>query len=82
MTPTLASPLLLPNGSVLPNRLAKAAMEENMATTGQLPGTAIHALYQAWAEGGVDPSQIISVNRTEFASYKIGSKITSSADLQ
>ena len=52
MTPTLASPLLLPNGSMLPNRLAKAAMEENMATTGQLPGTAIHTLYQAWAEGG------------------------------
>jgi 2,4-dienoyl-CoA reductase-like NADH-dependent reductase (Old Yellow Enzyme family) len=36
----------------LPNRLAKAAMEENMADSGQLPGAAIHRLYRAWADGG------------------------------
>ncbi len=53
MTTSLASPLHLPNGSTLPNRLAKAAMEENMAASGQLPGPAIHSLYQAWAQGGV-----------------------------
>ncbi|MBV6325064.1 NADH:flavin oxidoreductase/NADH oxidase family protein [Duganella violaceipulchra] len=45
--------LTLPNGSTLPNRLAKAAMEENMADTGQLPGPALNRLYQRWAEGGV-----------------------------
>jgi 2,4-dienoyl-CoA reductase-like NADH-dependent reductase (Old Yellow Enzyme family) len=44
--------LTLPNGSSLPNRLAKAAMEESMAEAGQLPGVAIHRLYQRWAEGG------------------------------
>jgi len=45
--------LTLPNGSTLPNRLAKAAMEENMADAGQLPGPALNRLYQSWAEGGV-----------------------------
>ncbi|RFP23201.1 NADH:flavin oxidoreductase/NADH oxidase family protein [Duganella sp. BJB488] len=45
--------LALPNGSTLPNRLAKAAMEENMADAGQLPGPALNRLYQSWAEGGV-----------------------------
>lgn len=48
----LFTPLTLPNGSTLPNRLAKAAMEESMADAGQLPGAAIHRLYQRWAEGG------------------------------
>ncbi len=48
----LFSPLTLPNGSLLPNRLAKAAMEENMAEAGQLPGAALHALYRVWAQGG------------------------------
>jgi len=52
MTLSINSPLALPNGSVLPNRLAKAAMEENMAVAGQLPGLAIRRLYEAWSQGG------------------------------
>jgi 2,4-dienoyl-CoA reductase-like NADH-dependent reductase (Old Yellow Enzyme family) len=48
----LFSSLTLPNGSVVPNRIAKAAMEENMAAVGQLPGPAIFELYRAWASGG------------------------------
>ena len=48
----LSTPLSLPNGAVIPNRVAKAAMEENMADAGQLPGPALRALYSAWAEGG------------------------------
>jgi 2,4-dienoyl-CoA reductase-like NADH-dependent reductase (Old Yellow Enzyme family) len=52
ITSTMFSSLQLPNGSILPNRLAKAAMEENMADSGQLPGAAIHRLYRAWADGG------------------------------
>ncbi len=48
----LFSPLTLPGGGTLPNRLAKAAMEEGMAEPGQLPGPAIHRLYQRWAQGG------------------------------
>lgn len=48
----LFTPLTLPNGSTLPNRLAKAAMEESLAEPGQLPGAVIQRLYQRWAEGG------------------------------
>ena len=46
------SPLTLPNGQTLPNRLCKAAMEENMAEQGQLPGQDLVNLYRQWAEGG------------------------------
>jgi 2,4-dienoyl-CoA reductase-like NADH-dependent reductase (Old Yellow Enzyme family) len=48
----LSTPLQLPNGAVIPNRVAKASMEENMADAGQVPGPAIRALYAAWAAGG------------------------------
>ena len=46
-------PLTLPNGAVVPNRIAKAAMEENMADSGQLPGERLRRLYESWAKGGV-----------------------------
>ena len=46
-------PLTLPNGQSIPNRLCKAAMEENMADAGQVPGQALVNLYQQWADGGV-----------------------------
>ncbi len=49
----LFAPLTLPNGAVLPNRLAKAAMEENMADDEQLPGADLRRLYAAWSKGGV-----------------------------
>ncbi|HSC84436.1 MAG TPA: 2,4-dienoyl-CoA reductase, partial [Pseudomonas sp.] len=45
-------PLHLPNGTVIPNRIAKAAMEENMADANQLPGEDLRRLYANWAEGG------------------------------
>ncbi|XUL91160.1 NADH:flavin oxidoreductase/NADH oxidase family protein [Streptomyces galilaeus] len=48
----LFTPLRLPNGATLPNRLAKAAMEENMAAPGQLPGDRILRLYERWGRGG------------------------------
>lgn len=46
-------PLRLPNGGEVPNRIAKAAMEENLADADQAPSAALLRLYQAWAEGGV-----------------------------
>jgi len=52
MTDLIFSPLTLPNGQVIPNRICKAAMEENMAEHGQVPGEALVNLYQAWADGG------------------------------
>src|SRR3981189_3564870 len=50
---SLFAPLTLPNGAVVPNRIAKAAMEENMADGGQLPGENLRRLYASWAGGGV-----------------------------
>ncbi|WP_040776749.1 NADH:flavin oxidoreductase/NADH oxidase family protein [Nocardia pneumoniae] len=49
---TIFSPLVLPNGSTLPNRLAKAAMEENLAHTGQVPDRRLFTLYRRWSHGG------------------------------
>jgi 2,4-dienoyl-CoA reductase-like NADH-dependent reductase (Old Yellow Enzyme family) len=49
----LFAPLTLPNGAVVGNRIAKAAMEENMADRGQLPGESLRRLYEDWAAGGV-----------------------------
>jgi 2,4-dienoyl-CoA reductase-like NADH-dependent reductase (Old Yellow Enzyme family) len=49
---TLFSPLKLPNGTELSNRIAKAAMEENMADARHAPSDALLKLYQAWADGG------------------------------
>jgi 2,4-dienoyl-CoA reductase-like NADH-dependent reductase (Old Yellow Enzyme family) len=50
---SLFAPLTLPNGAVVPNRMAKAAMEENMADSGQIPGESLRRLYESWANGGV-----------------------------
>lgn len=44
--------LALPNGSTIQNRIAKAAMEENMADADHAPSEQLMRLYQAWAEGG------------------------------
>lgn len=48
----LFDPLVLPSGSTLANRIAKAAMEENMADADHAPSERLLRLYQAWAEGG------------------------------
>lgn len=50
MTPFTS--LTLPNGTQLPNRLAKAAMEENMADEDHAPSADLIRLYRTWAEGG------------------------------
>ncbi|MDO3578050.1 NADH:flavin oxidoreductase/NADH oxidase family protein [Ralstonia pseudosolanacearum] len=47
----LFTPLALPNGAVIPNRLAKAAIEENMADADHAPSEALLRLYGAWAKG-------------------------------
>ncbi|PWN89728.1 NADH oxidase [Acaromyces ingoldii] len=48
------TPLTLPCGQVLKNRIAKAAMEENLATASQnlVPSQELIRVYQAWADGG------------------------------
>ncbi len=50
--PTLFDPLVLPNGQVIANRIAKAAMEENMADRRHLPGADLLGLYRQWGAGG------------------------------
>jgi|TARA_B110000211_G_scaffold66986_1_gene77442 2,4-dienoyl-CoA reductase-like NADH-dependent reductase (Old Yellow Enzyme family) len=51
--PKLFQPLTFPNGKTVPNRLCKAAMEENLSDEGQIPGDRLHRLYRRWVEGGV-----------------------------
>lgn len=50
--PNLSDPLRLASGTILPNRIVKAAMEENLAARGQVPGGALLKLYTAWGAGG------------------------------
>jgi len=49
---SLFTPLTLPNGSSIPNRMAKAAMEENMCDSNHAPSEGLLQLYKAWADGG------------------------------
>ena len=53
MSDTIFTPLTLPCGQTIPNRLCKAAMEENLAAPGQIPDEKLFNLYDAWAKGGV-----------------------------
>jgi 2,4-dienoyl-CoA reductase-like NADH-dependent reductase (Old Yellow Enzyme family) len=48
---SLFSSLALPNGAIVPNRIAKAAMEENMADGDHAPSDELINLYRAWADG-------------------------------
>jgi len=52
MTSPLAKPITLPNGTVLPNRLAKSAMTEGLADKYDRPTPAHYQLYKTWSEGG------------------------------
>ncbi|MDY7066173.1 NADH oxidase [Pseudomonas extremaustralis] len=54
------APLQLPNGQILSNRIAKAAMEENMADAQQAPSRELKRLYKAWADG--EPGLLLSGN--------------------
>jgi 2,4-dienoyl-CoA reductase-like NADH-dependent reductase (Old Yellow Enzyme family) len=49
----LAQPLLLPNGFVIRNRLAKAATSETLATYTNHPTPSLVRLYQSWASSGI-----------------------------
>ncbi|CAO3693163.1 unnamed protein product [Umbelopsis ramanniana] len=49
---TIFTPLTLPNGAVLPNRIAKAATQEHLADENQNPSKELFQLYKAWSEGG------------------------------
>lgn len=53
MTATpLSEPFRLPCGAVLPNRIAKAAMSEQLARRDGVPSAGLRRLYAVWARGG------------------------------
>jgi 2,4-dienoyl-CoA reductase-like NADH-dependent reductase (Old Yellow Enzyme family) len=52
MATELFSPLALRSGGRLPNRITKAAMEENMAGDSQVPDERLISLYRRWGAGG------------------------------
>src|SRR4051812_10615647 len=52
MSTELFSPLVLRSGASLRNRVAKAAMEEAMAGSSQLPDERLISLYDRWGDGG------------------------------
>src|SRR3954463_11195088 len=49
---TLAAPLVLPNGTTLPNRFAKAAMSEQLGTRENRPTEGLARVYETWSQGG------------------------------
>jgi 2,4-dienoyl-CoA reductase-like NADH-dependent reductase (Old Yellow Enzyme family) len=52
MPPMLNTPLTLPCGATLPNRLAKAAMTERQADPRNRATPKLERLYRLWSEGG------------------------------
>lgn len=48
----LAEKFTLPNGTVLPNRIAKAAMSEQLARRNGATSQKMIDLYSAWGRGG------------------------------
>lgn len=52
MNDVLSQPLALPCGLQLPNRLAKSAMTEGLATPDGEPTRALNQLYERWSAGG------------------------------
>ncbi|HET7690025.1 MAG TPA: NADH:flavin oxidoreductase/NADH oxidase family protein [Nocardioidaceae bacterium] len=48
----ISTPFALPNGTVVPNRIAKAALSECLSGPDFSPGTQIKRLYSRWAESG------------------------------
>lgn len=51
-TPALAAPLALPCGVELPNRIAKAAMSEQLARRDGTPSEGLRRLYAVWSGSG------------------------------
>ena len=52
MATALGQPLSLPCGATLPNRIAKAAMTEGLATPDGVPTDKLDRLYGVWSDGG------------------------------
>jgi 2,4-dienoyl-CoA reductase-like NADH-dependent reductase (Old Yellow Enzyme family) len=98
MSNKLFTSLVLPNGTTLPNRIAKAAISENMAGNGQLPNNRIARLYKTFAEGGAgliitgnvmvaplsigEPGNIVLQRNTDLAPFRQWAQAGKSKDGQ
>jgi 2,4-dienoyl-CoA reductase-like NADH-dependent reductase (Old Yellow Enzyme family) len=49
---TIEAPFALPNGTVLDNRLVKAALSEQLGTLRNAPTERLDRVYRAWSQGG------------------------------
>ncbi|WP_462174141.1 NADH:flavin oxidoreductase/NADH oxidase family protein [Pseudoalteromonas xiamenensis] len=94
----LFTPFTLPNGTVIKNRIAKAAMEENLADENNLPSNELFNLYGAWAEGGsgliisgnvmidkramTGPAGVVLDSEKQLEKFKIWAKIGKSNGAQ
>jgi len=94
----LFSPLVLPNGTVIPNRIAKAAMAESLAGPGQLPDARLARLDGSFASGGVgliitgnvmidplalgSPGDVVLQNGTDLTPFKAWAKAARSHGAQ
>ena len=56
----IASPLTLPSGAILKNRIAKSAMSENVGTLSNAPTKTLINAYKVWAKG--NPGLLITGN--------------------
>ena len=74
----LFEPLVLPCGTVLRNRLAKAAMSDSLGDGRGQPTDAQMRLYQRWAEGGVAFSIIGEVQSRPDVAEKPGNLVLTS----
>ena len=82
----LQKELILPNGSVIPNRIAKSAMSENLSNKNHEPTPTLINVYEKWANGGAgllitgnvmidskalgEPRNVIVENRDNFELLK------------
>jgi 2,4-dienoyl-CoA reductase-like NADH-dependent reductase (Old Yellow Enzyme family) len=85
-TTLLSQPFTLPNGSVIKNRLVKAAMSETLATISNRPTEGLVKLYERWARGGIglcvsgnvmidrnalgEPNNVVVEDETDLESLK------------
>jgi len=93
-THLLNQPLQLPSGMVLPNRLAKSAMSEALATYDNHPTPELVELYRRWAESGIgmlitgnvmidrralgEPGNVVVEDETDMAVLKQWAEVVTS----
>ncbi len=95
---SLQTPLTLPNGSVLSNRIAKSAMSENLSTKDHKPTPVLIGAYRKWASSGAgllitgnvmvdvkaigEPRNVVVEDRSNMALLKEWAATTDGTDTQ